>query len=133
VVPRAPRRAADVALVGAANATPGERRALGLVVATAADLEQQGSTVDAWGVARGLRGGRYVFTDRGTVRLLGVRVVRDARVSGTLALVRKGLEGTLRLAGPGVPDGRLRVRVAADGGGRATGVLDGRSVDLVFG
>ena len=37
-----------------------------------------------------------------------------------------------RLAGPGTPDGRLRVRVTATGRGRAAGTLDGQRVSLRF-
>jgi pimeloyl-ACP methyl ester carboxylesterase len=132
VAARAPRRAAELPLVRA-EATRAERRALALVVATAGDLVEQAGILEIWGSAGGLRGGRYVAA-AGGVRLLAVRVVRDARVSGTLALTsRGGLEGTLRPAGPGVPDGRLQVELAPDGSGRATGILDGRHVDLRFG
>jgi hypothetical protein len=64
---------------------------------------------------------------------LAVRVVRGARGSGALALGRGDrLQGTLRLAGTGVADGRLRVRLAPNGRGRATGVLDRRPIDLAF-
>ena len=80
---------------------------------------------------RAFRGGRYVV--RGTrFRLLEARVVRDARISGTLRPTARGLGGTVRLAGAGIPDGVLRVRLRADGRGRATGVLDGRRVSLRF-
>jgi hypothetical protein len=61
------------------------------------------------------------------------RVVIDAQVSGLLAFgPRGGVGGTLRLRGSGVPNGRLRVRLAPTGRGRARGVLAGRRVDLRF-
>lgn len=132
VIGRAPRRAAELPLAGSSG-TPTQRRALGLVVATVGDLEEQAPTILGWGAAGGLRGGRYVAAPKRTIRLLAVRVVRGARVSGALALGRGDrLQGTLRLAGTGVADGRLRVRLAPNGRGRATGVLDRRPVDLAF-
>jgi pimeloyl-ACP methyl ester carboxylesterase len=133
VAPVAPRRAAQLPLVDAAGATRAERRALALVLATAADLAEQAGVVETWGSARGLRGGRYTVRPDGTIRLVAVRVVRDARVSGALAFGADGsLAGTLRLSGAGVPDGRLQVRLAPDGSGRARGVLDGRALDVTF-
>ena len=58
----------------------------------------------------GLRGGRYSVRRDGAVRLLDVRVVRDARISGVLTSGDDGtVNGTVRLAGAGTPDGRLRV------------------------
>jgi hypothetical protein len=62
----------------------------------------------------------------------GVRVVRDASVSGELVPTERSVSGTLRLTGRGVPDGRLRVLLTATGRGRATGTLDGRPVRLGF-
>jgi hypothetical protein len=129
---RHPRRAAELPLVGRAG-TRAQRRALGLVVATVGDLQEQAATVGGWGAAGGLRGGRYVAGAHNTIRLLGVRVVFGARVSGALTLLPGDrLKGTLRLAGPAVEDGRLQVRLAPDGHGRATGLLGGRRVDLAF-
>ncbi len=116
-----------------AGATRAQRRALGLIVTTAADLEEQGAAIFGWGAAGALRGGRYAAGRGETIRLLRVRVVRGARVSGVLALgAGDRLEGTLRLAGPGVAQGRVRVRLAPSGHGRATGVLNERRVDLAF-
>jgi hypothetical protein len=66
------------------------------------------------------------------VRLDRVRVVRDASVSGAVALTQRGVRGTLRLAGPGVVDGELRVRLTANGRGRAVGRLGGEPVALDF-
>ena len=129
---RPPRRAAQLPLVGSAG-TRAQRRALGLVLTTVGDLQEQAPTIAGWGAAAGLRGGRYVAARNGTIRLLAVRVVRGARVSGALrVLPGERLKGTLRLAGPGVDDARLRVRLAPNGHGRATGMLDGRHVDLAF-
>jgi pimeloyl-ACP methyl ester carboxylesterase len=129
---RPPRRAAELPLVGRAG-TRAQRRALGLVAATVADLQEQAATIGSWGAAGGLRGGRYIAARNGTIRLLAVRVVLGARVSGALApLPGERLEGTLRLAGPRVEDGRLRVRLAPDGHGRASGRLQGRHVDLTL-
>jgi hypothetical protein len=127
----APRRAAELPLI-LAKATPSQRRALGLVVVTASDLMEQAAIVETAGAADGLRGGRYVVQRHGSVRLLRVRVVRDAVVSGVLAPTRTGLTGTLRLAGAGVPTGQLRVRLSEAGRCRAVGTLNGRRVDLAF-
>lgn len=127
----APRRAAELPLVPAAG-TRAERRALGLVVVTAGDLIEQGGILEALGAAGGLRGGRYVMRRDGAVRLVGVRVVRDASVSGVLRLARAGLTGTMRLTGPGVAAGQLRVQLTEAGRSRATGTLNGRRVDFTF-
>jgi pimeloyl-ACP methyl ester carboxylesterase len=131
---RAARRAANLPLVTARGATRAQRRALAVLVATAADLDAQATILQAWGTAHGLRGGRYVVAERDRgVRLRNVRVVRDARVSGLLALAAGNrLAGHMRLQGRGVLPGRLRVRLAPNGSGRAAGVLDGRRVDLTF-
>jgi pimeloyl-ACP methyl ester carboxylesterase len=127
-----PRRAGQLPLVRSHASKP-QRRALGLIAATVRDLEEQAATLQTWGAAAGLRGGRYLARPNRTVRLLAARVVRDARVSGALALgPRDRLEGTLRLAGPGIPNGRLQVRLASNGRGRAIGVLDGHHLDLAF-
>jgi pimeloyl-ACP methyl ester carboxylesterase len=129
---RPPRRAAELPLVGTAG-TRAQRRALGLIVATVGDLQEQAGTIGSWGAAGGLRGGRYVAARNGTIRILAVRVVFGARVSGALTLLPGDrLKGTLRLAGPGVEDGRLQVRLAPNGHGRATGLLGGRHVDIAF-
>jgi pimeloyl-ACP methyl ester carboxylesterase len=129
---RAPRRAGQLPLVRS-GATQPQRRALALIVATVRDLLEQAATIEGWGAAGGLRGGRYVARPDGAVRLRAVRVVRDARVSGALALAdRGGLEGTLRLTGPGIADGRLQVRLSPNGRGRAAGVLAGQHVDFAF-
>jgi hypothetical protein len=112
--------------------TRAQRRALGLVVATIADLQEQALVYGTWGAATALRGGLYRVRGDGRLRLSGARVVRDARVSGVLGSGAAGVRGTVRLAGSGVPGGRLRVRVAATGRGRATGTLGGRRVDLRF-
>jgi hypothetical protein len=63
--------------------------------------------------------------------LVGVRIVRDATVSGVLSPTATGIAGTVRLSGSGVPAGQLRVRLAS-GRGRATGALNGQRVDLAF-
>jgi pimeloyl-ACP methyl ester carboxylesterase len=123
-------RAAQLPLPQAA-ATRAERRALAVVVATAADLYEQGGLLEVLGSASALRGGRYVIGPAGSIRLRDARVVRDARISGVVGIA-EWLEGDLRLAGPAVPDGRLQVVVREDGSGRASGVLDGRHVELTF-
>jgi len=131
VAGRAPRVAAELARVQS-RATPAVRRALALVVATAADLDDQSQSLGTWNGANGLRGGHYVMTPTG-VRLDAIRVVRDAHVSGVLvASDEGGVTGTLRLAGAAVPSGRLRVSLTASGRGHATGKLDGAAVDLSF-
>jgi pimeloyl-ACP methyl ester carboxylesterase len=132
VVGQAPIRAAQVPLVRA-DATRAHRRALGLLLATMADMQEQANVFGPWGSARGLRGGRYSVRRDGAVRLLDARFVRDARVSGVLTSGEDGtVTGTVRLAGAGTPDGRVRVRVTATGRGRAAGRLDGQRVSLRF-
>ena len=127
----APRRAVELPLV-AVKGTNAERRALGLVVVTVGDLFEQGGILEVTGTAGGLRGGRYVMRKDGAVRLLGVRVVRDASVSGVVSLARAGLKGTLRLTGPGVAPGQLRVQLTETGRSHATGTVNGRRVDFSF-
>jgi hypothetical protein len=107
-----------------------QRQALTVVAATFADAQEQGG-VFVRGSAGGLRGGRYVAR-AGGARLAGVRLVRDASVSGVVSTTPTGVVGTVRLSGSGVPAGRLRVRLAASGRGEATGTLDGQRVDLAF-
>jgi pimeloyl-ACP methyl ester carboxylesterase len=131
VAARAPRVAAELPLVGGGG-TPVQRRALALVVATAADMKDQSQTLRTWSAANALRGGRYVAA-KGGVQLDSVRVVRDATVSGVLVPTDSGdVTGALRLSGRGVADGRLRVSLRANGHGRATGDLHGTPVDLTF-
>jgi hypothetical protein len=65
-----PRTAAGVRPV-AGNATMAQRQAIGLVVATAVDLEDQLDTIDGWGGATGLRGGTYTAQDDGSITLIG--------------------------------------------------------------
>jgi pimeloyl-ACP methyl ester carboxylesterase len=127
----APVRAAGVAPVKAPSATAAQRRALAVVVATATDLQQQAGMLQAYPTASALRGGRYVRAGKG-VRLDGARVVRDASVSGELVLTQRGITGNLRLTGPGIAHGRLRVALTTTGASRATGTLDGRPVSLSF-
>jgi pimeloyl-ACP methyl ester carboxylesterase len=130
VAGRAPRVAAKLPLVQGPG-TRADRRALALVVATAADLAEQTATLETWGSASGLRGGSYRASANG-VRLVGVKVVRDAAVSGVLVPAESQTTGTVRVAGAGVPAGYLRIRLTAAGRGHATGTLDGRRVDLPF-
>jgi pimeloyl-ACP methyl ester carboxylesterase len=131
VTPRAPLRAADLAAVKAATATVAQRRALAVVVATATDLQQQAELVTAFKRAHALRGGWYVG-DGKRVRLASARVVRDATVSGELAVTKTQITGALRLTGRGTPHGRLSVRLTGTGASAATGTLDGRPVHLTF-
>jgi pimeloyl-ACP methyl ester carboxylesterase len=132
VAGRAARVAAELPLV-TGGGTPAQRRAVALVVATAADMRDQSRTLGTWSAANGLRGGRYVAAAKGGVRLDGVRVVRDATVSGLLVPSDAGdVKGTLRLTGAGVAAGELRVSLTANGRGRATGHLNGNPVDLTF-
>lgn len=128
-----PRRAAQLPLVPAKGGTRAQRRALGLIAATADDLDAQSATLQAWGSARGLRGGRYIAGPNNTIRLLAVRVVRDARLTGILKIGAHGnIEATLQLSGKGVADGRLQLRIAPNGRGRATGTLNNSPIDLTF-
>jgi pimeloyl-ACP methyl ester carboxylesterase len=131
VARRPPVRVADVPLV-AGDGTRAQRRALGLVAATIVDAQEQGGVFQAWGSAPGLRGGRYVVRRDGGARLVGVRLVRDASISGVLFATPTGIAGRVRLSGSGVQSGRLRVRLAASGRGRATGTLNGAPVALAF-
>jgi pimeloyl-ACP methyl ester carboxylesterase len=131
LAPTAPVRATDLTSVKAPSATPAERRTLAVIVATASDLQQQVGMLDGYGTARALRGGRYIRAARG-VRLAGVRVVRDASVSGTLVPTEGKMTGTVRLTGAGVAHGTLRVAVSGTGASRATGTLAGRRVRLSF-
>ena len=131
IAARAPVRAAGLPLVRG-NATRAQRRALALVVATVADLDEQGAKLEALGSARGLRGGLYIAARGGRVRLQDASVVRDASLSGLLAPGTRRTTGTVRLRGAGVLAGRLRVRLTAAGRGRATGVLGGRPVRTAF-
>jgi hypothetical protein len=85
-----------------------------------------GARLPVIGSATGPRGGRYVARSDGGARLVGVRVVRDATVSGVLSPTPAGIAGTVRLAGSSVPAGRFRVQLAASGRGRATGTLNGQ-------
>ena len=96
-------------------------------------MQEQATVYEPWGSARALRGGRYSLRRDGSVGLSAVRVVRDARVSGLLASGNTGIvSGTVRLAGSGVPAGRLRVRLSPTGRGRASGMLDGQRADIRF-
>jgi pimeloyl-ACP methyl ester carboxylesterase len=131
VARRAPLRAAGLAPVRDTTGTTAERRALAVVVATAADVQQQAELVSVFHRASALRGGRYVGHGK-RVGLVGARVVRDANVSGELVPGGRQVTGTLRLTGSGIADGQLRVALSATGRGRATGTLDGRPVRLAF-
>jgi hypothetical protein len=131
VTRRPPVRVADLPLVEGGGSR-GQRRALAVVAATIADAQEQGGVFQTWGSASGPRGGRYLVRRDGGARLVGVRVVRDASVSGALSPTPTGIAGIVRLSGSGVPAGRLRVRLAAAGRGRATGTLDRQRVDLAF-
>jgi pimeloyl-ACP methyl ester carboxylesterase len=111
--------------------TRADRRALAVVVATANDLSEMLPYARAYGRVRAFRGGRYVV-EGNRVRLAGAHVVHDARMSGTLTPTARGISGTVRLAGAGIPDGRLTVRLRVDGRGRASGTLGGRRVSLRF-
>jgi hypothetical protein len=91
-----------------------------------------GARLPVIGSATGPRGGRYVARSDGSARLVGVRVVRDATVSGVLSPTPAGIAGTVRLSGSSIPAGRLRVQLAGSGRGHATGTLNGKRVALAF-
>ena len=112
--------------------TRAQRRALAVVVATAADLAERAPLLAPFPALSGLRGGRYIVRGARGIRLAGVRVVRDARISGVLRPGERRTTGTVRVTGRGVPDGRLRVRLTATGRDGATGLLGGRRIDLAF-
>jgi len=132
VATRAPLATAGLALP-AGGGTAAQRRAIAVVVATVADLADQVDTIARWSAANGLRGGHYATSAHGGIRLDEVRVVRDAAVSGRLAQTEAGgTEGTVRLTGSGVAGGLIHVTLAANGHGRATGHLDGKTVDVRF-
>ena len=131
VIARTPVRAADLYPVIGRGARV-EREALAVMAATIADALEQASVFQTWGSAGGLRGGRYVARPDGGARLNGVRVVRDATVSGALSPTPTGVAGALEIAGAGVLAGRVRVRLSSSGRGHAIGRLGGRQVDLTF-
>jgi len=131
VTGRTPVRVADLApVVGGGPRV--QRQALAVIAATIADALEQGSVFQQWGSASGLRGGRYVARADGGARLVAVRVVRDAAVSGALTPTPTGVTGTVRVSGAGVIVGRVGVRLSSTGRGQATGTLGGRDVDLTF-
>ena len=131
VARRTPVRVADLALVVGGGARA-QRQALAVVAATIADTLEQGSVFQQWGSASGLRGGRYVARPDGGARLIGVRVVRDASVSGVLSPTATGVTGNVRVAGGGVLAGQVGVRLTSSGRGQAIGTLGGRPVDVTF-
>jgi hypothetical protein len=113
--------------------TAADRRAIAVVVATAADLADQTDNIGRWSAANGLRGGHYTTSAHGSVRLDEVRVVGDAAVSGVLVQTdNRGVEGTVRLTGSGVSGGLIHVTLAASGNGRATGDLNRKAIDVRF-
>jgi len=127
-----PLRAAGIAPVPGTG-TIVERRAVGLVLATAADLVHQFSILQFWGSAAGLRGGTYTANPDGSVALRSVQVVQDAKVDGTVVPGVSGDgTGTLTLSGPGVANGTVSLTSDAQGHGRVVGTLNGSPVDVVF-
>lgn len=128
-----PRRPAGI-VPSSGSGTLAQRKALGLVQLTVADLADAHDLIDAWDGASGLRGGRYLATAAGPVKLVGVRIVSGARVSGSLALDEEtgGVAGTVRLRGRGVLSGDLSIALRGDGRGTATGTLGGETVSLRF-
>jgi pimeloyl-ACP methyl ester carboxylesterase len=131
VTARTPVHVADLEPVVGAGARV-QRRALAVIAATIADVLEQAPLFQQWGSAGGVRGGRYVARPDGGARLVGIRVVRDASVSGALSPTPTGVSGALRLSGTGVLAGRVHVRLTSAGRGRASGTLGGRPVDLTF-
>ncbi|HEY4278196.1 MAG TPA: alpha/beta fold hydrolase [Conexibacter sp.] len=131
VAGRAAVRAAGLPLPHG-HGTRAERRAFAVVGATVTDLFERLPLLGRWHVLTGLRGGRYSAQSNGSVRLDGIRVVRDARLSGVMRPTEREVTGSVRLRGAGVPDGHLRIRLTTAGRGRAIGRLDGRSVDRAF-
>jgi pimeloyl-ACP methyl ester carboxylesterase len=131
VARRTPVRVVGLAPV-VGRGTRVQRQALAVIAATIADVLEQGSVFQQWGSASGLRGGRYVARPDGGARVVGVRIVRDASVSGVLSPTPTGVAGTLRVSGAGVLAGRVRVVLSSGGRGRATGTLGGRHVDVTF-
>jgi pimeloyl-ACP methyl ester carboxylesterase len=133
VAGRAPVFAAQLPLVRGTG-TPTERRAVALIVATAADMNEQSESIGTWGAANGLRGGRYIAAEKGGTVLDSVRVVRDATIAGKLIPTADGgMSGNLRLRGAGVAAGTVHVSLAENGHGRVTGDLNGHPVDATFG
>jgi pimeloyl-ACP methyl ester carboxylesterase len=125
-----------VAGTGAGAGTGGtaaQRQAVGLVLATAADLTNQDAVLQLWGSASGLRGGTYMVQPDGSIALDAVKVVDDASISGTVTLNDSGGgTGTLTLSGPGVQNGTLTVTVTTPGHGQAVGTLAGMPVNIAF-
>ena len=127
-----PLRAAGIAPVPGTG-TLAERRAVGLVLATASDLGHQYGILQFWGSADGLRGGTYTANPDGSVTLRSVQVVQDAKADGTMIPgASGGGTGTLTLSGPGVANGTVSLTLDAQGHGRVVGTLNGSPVDIVF-
>jgi TAP-like protein len=133
IATRAPLTTAGLPLP-AGGGTAAERRAIAVVLATAADMHEQTETLERWSAANGLRGGRYVTSPDGTIQLKSVRVVRDASVTGELTKTDAGgVEGTIGLAGgPSAVRGVIHISLTANGHGQATGHLNGAAIDLRF-
>jgi pimeloyl-ACP methyl ester carboxylesterase len=133
-LPPPPERLRDVR---PASGTRGVRgRALGALAQTLRDVSQDSLTqvvveVDDPDLARGggLRGGRYRVDGRFTLHLKRVAFVPGVRVSGRVRRFEEPAQtGRLRLSGPAVPDGALRVL-----GRRVVGVLGGQRVAASLG
>ncbi len=129
VVARAPLWAAGLPPVLSAGSAR-ERRAVAVLRATASALLEQLPVLQAWGAVDGLRGGRFTRSGDGTLRLAGVRLVRDAHVSGSMTASDGGLAGDWRVSGAGVAPGRVHVVLPAAGGGRLTGSIGRQRVDV---
>jgi hypothetical protein len=135
-VPVSPAFATRAAALPPVQARTGRtvRTALAVVTATLQDLNRQSDIVGYFGEADALRSGRYrlVTEDGADVRLRAVKVVSDARVQGRVTLDDEKAVGVLSLAGRGVANGKLKVRLSVDGTGRASGTLGGHHVDVRF-
>ena len=110
-----------------------ERRAVAVLAATAGSLLEQIPVLQAWGAADALRGGRFTLDSTGAIGIDGVRLVLDGRVSGGLIATDDGFSGDWRVSSRGVADGRVRVVLPAAGGGRITGGVGTRRVDVSLG
>jgi pimeloyl-ACP methyl ester carboxylesterase len=129
-----PRRLSAVAPAPGATGVRG--RAVGALALTLRDVAEDSLTeliVDAGDpdLARGggLRAGRYRIDGRNALHLRGVAFVPGVRVSGVVRRFgERRQRGRVRLSGPAVPDGLLRLR-----GRRVSGRLGDKSVRAVLG
>jgi hypothetical protein len=127
VIGRPARRAAELSSLPVPAAAP-VRRAVGVALATIADVRMAAASSGPGGTLDALRGGTYV-SSQNRVRIVSARVVTDAAADGTQTIGRRATRTRLRLRGPGVPPAQLTLRSAGTTT-RITGTVAGRRVAL---